>query len=209
MLNLFTIISQNWPIALLITFCFWPGLMFLVGWIGESRLVPIGENQSKAFFPGDLTFGVMFIMLAVFYTEASKIDPDVVTKLEAPGPIGVSIVLALLVSIPLRKKDKPGYPKRALRSPTKICHDVIGYVLIPFMVIWLVMPAIELWVSSMWFDRKPDLSGIHTPIEIIILMGMIYGFCVWKDTTDTKLAEKAKYMHTAYWQPLWKKTPPQ
>ena len=208
MLSFFRIINDSWSLALLLTFCFWPGLMFIVGWVGESRLVPIGKNQSKAFFPGDFSFGIMFVMLAMFYARASEIEPDIVHEiLETPGWIGFSAVMSFILFFFLRRKDRFAYPKRAYNSPTKICHDIVGFFIIPFMLIWMEYPALSLWVRSKWLDRTPDLSEIHIPIEIIILMWLLYLFCAWHDATDAKLSEKTKYMHTAHWKPLWQKTP--
>lgn len=207
MLSFFKIIANNWSLALFITFCFWPGLMFLVGWIGESRLIPMGEKQSKAFFPGDFAFGIMFVCLAIFYAKASEIEPDIVAEtLETPGWVGFSAVVAFILFFFLRRKDRFAYPKRAFNSPTKICHDVVGFLLIPFMLIWMEYPALSLFARSMWFKRTPDLSNIRTPIELIVLAWLLYIFCLWKDATDARLAEKARYMHTAYWRPLWQKT---
>lgn len=203
LMGFFATISRNWALALLITFAIWPGLMFLVGWIGESRIVPTGENQSKAFFPGDFAFGIMFVTLAIFYTRAAEIDIETVKMLEEPSWIRLCTIISILIFIYMRRRDRFAYPRRAFRSPTKICHDIVGFMIIPFMLIWMEYPAISL------FFRNSKLRDLSFSIELIALMWMFYGFCVWKDSTDEEMAEKAKYMHIDYWQPLWKKTPPQ
>ena len=45
----------------LLIWLFWPGTMFVVGWVLEGRTVPIWEHQAKLFFPGDLAFGIIVV----------------------------------------------------------------------------------------------------------------------------------------------------
>lgn len=85
---------------LLLFLAIWPGTMFLVGLIGESRFLPIWRDQSKAFFPGDLTLAPLALSFLMMHERTDSL------------PLVESVwwwllVMALMapVAIQLRKSD--------------------------------------------------------------------------------------------------------
>ena len=204
MLDFFKLVSEHYTLSIIIAWLIWPGLMFLVGWIFESRMVPVFKNQSMAFLPGDFVFELMYVALALFYVEATEINPNIINAIQNPGWVALSALFAFFIFLPLRRRDRGAYPKRAFYSPTKLCHDICGYYFIPFMLIWLEYPAIS------YIVRDEMIRGQSWwLVGIIAVCWFIYGACVIHDMHDIFLASYAPYMHPENWKPLWKKTPPQ
>ena len=121
----------------LIFWLFWPGLMYVVGAIGESRLIPTIQHQSKAFMPGDFSLGVMAVALLGLHTSTCQ-DPGWWGY--CPFLWCVVLFIMGIVTIIVRKGDVAHYPYRAGIGPTKITHDIIGYWLIPSLLICLGVP---------------------------------------------------------------------
>ena len=118
-------------ILFVISFCaIWYGAMILIGLVFESRLVPMGKLQSKAYFPGDIAVGTMILAIYREYYEFGYKVPTYWPAVVIPVTIGL-----FLFNYWLLKGDWACYERRASHSPTKVWHDFVGfYILEPLIV---------------------------------------------------------------------------
>ena len=180
----------NKYILVLLTWIFWPGLMFIVGLIGESRLVPVGRLQSRAFLPGDLAFGVIFVALIGLYEPGENINAKLFVFLLLP---------ILLIAWELRENDVKSYPPRARISPTKITHDFIGYFLIPLTLCNLGLTKIVRFITD-----KESFSGTYPHWTIVVSGLLFYIICVVIDSEHPATLAMINARHPADWKPIWK-----
>lgn len=182
-------------VTLLVSWLIWPGLMFLVGAIFESRLIPIGRGQSWAFIPGDFSLGVMATALLVMYTDTGK---DIPLVGSACWWIPVIVVLGV-IAVFWHRNDVSYYPPRAGRSPTKILHNFVGYFLFPVILVGLGVPQIvEAFVSGM------SLSILRCWLIFVAALAF-YLVCVLHDTFSAPTAKDIYRRHPDDWRPIWKK----
>lgn len=184
------------PLLLLAFWLIWPGLMFIVGFIGESRLVPVGRHQSKAFMPGDLMLGIMVLALISLYAYKPE-APDWWGFLGAWW-IAIAVVMALLALL-ARAHDVTSYPTRAGNSPTKILHDVIGYFLIPMILVGMGIPKL---VAGIMRGGEFYLPGWAVFLSALAF----YMLCVFVDIKKGVTPEDIRMRHTEDWQPIWQKS---
>ena len=173
---------------------FWPGLMFVVGFIGESRLVPIFEHQSRAFFPGDLSLPI--ILLALFSLHRRTYQ-----RKGWWGYFPAFFALVFLTMIPIalffRYLDSAHYPNIAMYSPTKIVHDVIGYYLYPAILIVVGFPQL---VDCIF---KKDRSSMVN--WIVFFLGLAFYFvCTFIDMAHPATEADVIARHPVNWVPIWK-----
>lgn len=170
---------------------FWPGTMFLIGAIGESRLVPVWKHQSKAFIPGDLLLGIALV--AEISMHKIRLEPYYYS-LKYWGFI--FLYTALVVFPALRKRDVINYPPRAIRSPTKIFHDTVGYIVIPTVMIGLGAPYLTLQ-SITAQENRASLT--------VFFLGVVgYILCVVIDVKAGFTEEDARMRQPSDWNPIWK-----
>ena len=175
---------------------FWPGAMLLAGPIFESRIVPIGKHQSKAFMPGDLTLSIMFVSLLNIHERTYQdknwwgYSPILYT--------GVFAIMALVALI-LRANDVANYPnKRSAMSPTKIMHDVVGYYFIPAVLAALGLPQlIDCIICG-------DIAQNLTSWLVFGTALFLYTACVIYDAIRPATAEDIKLRHPPNWKPIWR-----
>ena len=170
--------------------------IFIVGIVGESRLIPIGQHQSQAFLPGDLSLGIMAVALLSLHAN----------KLEKPNYWGYSPIWWLVVLITVsfiayyaRKNDVANYPYRSSISPTKITHDIVGYWLIPTLLIALGIP--KLFSNFVHSTLFIDWTSWVTFIGAIAF----YIACVIQDYVIGYTTEDVLARHPENWQPIWKR----
>lgn len=180
-INKFLMVGLFWLI--------WPGLMFLVGLVGESRLVPVWKHQSKVFIPGELFFGVAVVAEVGMH----KIE----MAFSQPIHVFIWVIIAIEVIFQLfpalRERDVVNYPPRSIMSPTKITHDIVGYILIPIAMIGLGVPYIPLiFVRDNWMNW------------IVFLVSMVgYFVCVAIDCKNGFTLEDTQARHPSDWRPIW------
>ena len=179
----------------LIFWLFWPGLMYIVGAIGESRLVPIIKHQSKAFMPGDFSLGVMAVAFLGLHIDTC-VDPNWWGYM--PSVWAIVFAIMWLVAYFVRRGDVAYYPYRAGVSPTKITHDVIGYWLIPSLLICLGVPELINEITA------GNLLA-YWPNWLVFLLAMaFYVACVIYDTKQDYTPEDTRARHPEDWQPIWR-----
>ncbi|MBO4812951.1 hypothetical protein J5491_02260 [Candidatus Saccharibacteria bacterium] len=185
----------NIALLILISWLIWPGMMFLVGWVGESRLIPVGEHQSMAFLPGDLSLGVMAIELLRLH-ERTYDNPNW-WGYDPAFWMFVTMAVAMVVLAFVIEADQKNYPPRASLSPTKITHDVVGYWLIPTLLFGLGLPQL---VDGIRFG-----IGGSWPIWLEFTMALsFYIACVVNDCLKGATEEDIAIRHPANWQPIWR-----
>ena len=179
---------------LVIGWAIWPGSFFLVALIGESRVSSLWKNQSKAFFPGDLTLPVMWIvMLRLNFGENMLI-----------GPLTLIISLIALIIVEfvifyvmdrVATEDQKNYPDRSEDSPTKIYHDLIGYYIFPMSI----APHCIFYVASLVENRVwPSWSLLWVVVPLIF-----YVLCVMYDMRKGFTTEDLEARHPSDWKPVW------
>lgn len=176
--------------------CIWYGAMLLIGIVFESRLVPMLKLQSRAFFPGDIALGVMFLALWREYYEYNAHFPGYWWAVSIPLTMGLCIF-----NVWLLKKDRAYYPKRAANSPTKLWHDIAGFFVIEIVIVnSALLLLIEVIRGSQSFGSTID------PIMFVIAL-VFYESCDIWDFTHPATRNQVNARHTADWKPIWKKAP--
>ena len=172
---------------IIIGYIFWPGSFFITGIIFESRIIPIDRRQSMLFWPGDLTIVPLFAWLL----KIRRVGDYPEWGNHIVWWIFVALAM-LVVALLLRKNDIKNYPPRSGNSPTKILHDVIGYFIIPTMLIGIGIPDLMMLTKFV----IPWLSVFYLLFMFIGcgIMDKVYGFA----------PEDVIARHPEDWEPIWK-----
>ena len=194
---------QNKFLMVGLVWLLWPGLMFLVGVIGESRLVPVWKHQPKAFNPGELLIGVALVALLGMHAE--RVDSYYYSPAYWLYEVMVFVWLYCFV---IRKKVQQNYPARSAVSPTKITHDVVGYILIPTALCSLGLPKLFAWPSLGHIElpkllvRSPLCSSKENWTVFFVAMAG-YIICVIADIKKGYTEEDIQARHPSDWKPIW------
>lgn len=191
LINFYMAAPNNKYIMVFLFWLFWPGTMFIVGIIGESRLVPIVRSQSRAFLPGDLAFGVIFVSLIGLYQPGEQLNNKLFAFLLVP---------TLIIAWQVRENDDKSYPPRARTSPTKITHDFIGYFVLPIVLLSLGLPKLGDFVI-----HKRSFSDTYPHWTIVVSGLLFYIICVIIDNERPVTNKMVNARHPADWKPIWKK----
>lgn len=175
---------------------FWPGVMIIVGFVFESRFIPISEGQSKAFMPGDLSLAVMFVSLLNIHERTIS---NKAWWGYSPNSWAIIIVVTTIIAILLRWNDAQNYPnRRSVMSPTKITHDLVGYFLIPTVLVGLGLPQlIESIAYKQLFQHQISWGVLGVAI-------LLYVSCVIYDVIRPATVEDMELRHPANWKPIWR-----
>lgn len=181
----------------IVAWIIWPGLMFFVGVVFESREVPLWKHQSKAFFPGDLSLSIMLVALIGMYAKTGVRGVAMVDSLY--WWLIVIITMAIVAWI-LRKNDVANYPtRRAVCSPTKMTHDVMGYFIIPMLLAGLGMPQlVEMIIGDGVLDVTKNCWLAFTFAVAFFLTCVAVDFVNQPDTVDMNAR------HPSDWRPIWR-----
>lgn len=179
-------------IGLIIAWLIWPGLMFVVALIGESRVLPLWKKQSKAFIPGDLALSIIVLnCYAFWHSEYAPGAKNFWYKFTFTPWVTVLIgVLVVCIGVFLHTNDCKNYPKRAANSPTKWVHDIMGYFVLLFLIAWFVPSTIFVEFT---------VYGITN-----VLWGAFYVFMIILDMSIGFNNETVYARHPSDWQPIWK-----
>lgn len=182
-------------VLVLVSWLVWPGLMFAVGLVFESRVVPIGKGQSKMFFPGDLAIGIILVGIISMYDKTGTYIPMV----DSPYWWIVVVVVMAVVAIRARKGDAISYPPRAARSPTKITHDVMGYFLSPVLMIGLGIPQLGM------LEEEGVFAATRLGWLAVAMGVVLYLFCTALDLITFYDSNDIASRHPEDWVPIWRK----
>ena len=188
-----------------------PGMMFVIGVIGESRWLPISpKRQFLSFFPGDILLGAT---VAGLLMNASRLPATRVWYNSMPWHIvvlfGALVVASCMTYGEYRESVRgQGYARRALFSPTKLYHNFglyggLGYIgfstltaniagiVIDFSMgglsrlILCLLPG-AVWLSFLFLEQSDSFL-----VRITGVPG------------DTVKATRVKTAHVANWHPIW------
>ncbi len=173
----------------LLLLAIWPGSLFIVGIIGESRLIPIDSHQSKAFWPGELALPVMALTIFLEFDRGFRI-PGYGYYLAAG-----MFVAWLPIAVMLWREDSTWYGPRANRGPTKIWHNLGGFVLAPVAV---VPSAIMIFVEKI--RGNYDMSWVG--FAVYLIAAAFYFYCAATDKLQHEGDESLR--HPEDWQPIWR-----
>lgn len=186
--------GHGYFVTLFICWALTPGMMFVLGIIGESRLIPIApDRQFVSFFPGDLFLGVtatgLLTLAPQLPAEHHWYNATWWSVLVLIGAVVVAVVMTWF------EWSSGAYPTRAIFSPTKLYHNGVlyigyGYVIVTTLVaalagarswtlLWVLVPGL-VWVGLMVVDNMSSAEA---------------------------LARKAAGAHTPHWKPIWRRAP--
>jgi hypothetical protein len=179
-----------YAINLLMFWLFWPGGMFLAGWIGESRLVPLWRRQSKMFFPGELSLGVMTLSLLSMHVKiGSK------TSILWLWWFCLIVVVKLVIFLSRRESSKRHRRPKARCSPTKLTYDVVEHIIKPTILIGLGLPLLGEGMHN------NDILNLTYPYLWIFIGAFIfYSICA---VCDFKHPISDENRYPVNWQPIW------
>lgn len=183
------LLSDRFLVTLGVAWTITPLLFILIGVLFESRLVPLGRNQSRAFMPGDLALGVVlasgwYLFPQVSVTSVWRADPLM---------LAISLVAGGLLCWAMRKRfDGPAYHPRALRSPTKVYHDFVLYIFYAAALIYVCVPSIL--TETSWGEENLG------PKLLALFMLAVWMWGVVCDALNPRIP--TTQMHVRKWQPL-------
>ena len=208
---------NKYLLVLLLWLFFWPGGMFLIGLIGEKRLVPIWKHQARAFLPGDMMFGIIVVAFGGFFSAIATRTGTIMLEKSANSVWSLlpAFVVALVVYFILHNKEKDDYKVRALHSPTKIAHDIVGYILIPQVLISFLTIAIDVTRRYYRFAKEimPEVAvknlialwKVSWPYWAVIIAAIaVYIGCFIYDIRHPATPEDIAARHPEDWQPIWR-----
>lgn len=184
--------------TLLICWALTPGMMFVIGLVGESRLIPWTPSyQFLSFLPGDFFLGGMAAGLLVLSRQLPA-----ERHLYNNGWFHLVLLLgAAAVAVIITRgeyNDPNGYGHRAVLSPTKLYHNLLlyggyGYIIVATLV------ALVAWAVM---QHEMAFTGL---LVLCLLPGLIWvGLLV----VEQKVPENVKRdrVHNAHvndWSPIW------
>lgn len=182
------IAGNNFWITLIICVIFTPVGHLLVGFLFESRLVPITPNkQFLSFFPGDLFLAVS---MAGLLTLASDLPAE---KYWYNDPswhlLLLAFVAATAAAATYSEWKSMVYPTRAILSPTKLYHNGVLYVVYGYAIVATLAALIAGSQWSWW-------------LLAALIPGLIWSGLVVHDSSlrPEKAREKAKHAHVSDWE---------
>lgn len=184
------IIWLPWPIVLMIGWLITPGMMFVLGWILESRTLPIIEN-SRAFLPGDFFLGLILASSAVILRNSRiRRDSFVLSK---RWLIFASVLTAVAVFLVGKLVlDRGNYTIGQILSPTKLWHDIIVYMGYGPIIATMAIPALL---------PSPGESLLTRCLRIGMIAGIIiFGSCLVLDSASSL---EYRRLHIEWWSPFW------
>lgn len=181
---------------LLVLLMFWAMLpfgQFLVGWIFESRTVPLFSGQARLFFPGDLAIGIIMTgLVGLNVCNPVKWDAAVAVFWH----LAIATV-ALVIFYILRKNDAGQYPIPAGDSPTKWYHDICGYFISIYFILSFGLPqVVKFFLGS---------SPIDAEWAIVVAGAIIYAACAVYDAGHPATYADMLARHPVEWHPIWRR----
>ncbi len=217
LMSMYTANPASKFLMVLMTWLFWPGTMFLVGWVFERRSVPIWKHQAKLFFPGDLAFGVIVVAFIGMFNKIAR-RTDTIMLNEAIDTVWIwvlALVISFGVCFALHNNEKGCYETRALHSPTKITRDIVGYVFIPWVLLSLLtITIVTVWRYCQFAQEKIPGSMLKNlgalaqeswPYWLVITAAIaLYIGCLINDNHHPATSEDIVARHPADWRPIWR-----
>ncbi|MBO7560584.1 hypothetical protein J6T21_00900 [Candidatus Saccharibacteria bacterium] len=192
--------GESWwhlVILVVIYYAFWPGLMFINGWVFESRLVPFWKGQSKAFLPGDFSLGIAAVAFISMYVK----NPCYGRVYSIWYWFATAAICAVLASI-WRHVDISNCPRDIWYTPTKLTHDICGYFICMWILVSLGVPQL-IWAIGNGFNFGKCST------EWIVFAACVAFYLAWGiyDLTHPATPEEVAMRHPGkgQYKPIWKR----
>jgi hypothetical protein len=194
------IYTLPWLAALLVGWAITPSMMFVIGWILESRTLPIGTVQSMAFWPGDWCLGIA-LGLAVYGLRYLPIHG----WWQSTWWPWTVLAIALVYVVSRRLLDAPNYTEAlgaTANSPTKLYHDIVacgGYFTVIVVIVVPVLGCMSL----------TSLGANVLRLALVVFLALYICGAVY-DATHPQVeppsvdGRRPDIMHPADWRPIWK-----
>ena len=188
-----------------------PGMMFVIGIIGESRWLPISpKRQFLSFFPGDILLGatVAGLLVNASHLPVARVWYNSV-QWHIVVLIGALVVASGMTYGEYRESVRgQGYARCALFSPTKLYHNFglyggLGYV---------GVSALTANIAGLVIEFDVDMLG---QLTLCLLPGAVWLSFLFLEQSDSFLmritgvsgdtvkATRIKTAHVANWRPIW------
>lgn len=182
---------------ILLLIAFWaifPGLMFVIARIAESRTITLNPKvQSTTFWPGELALGVMLIALWKQYGRI-ELESGVWKK---PEYFAIIIIATIIFGYVVRRHDASFYKTRAEISPTKVFHDLVGYFVVPMIVAYYAVPLF--WEGVV---KKTIVLNLVDTIHFVAAI-VFYLVCLAIDAQRVASEDDIYKRHPHDWKPSW------
>ena len=187
----------NPTLILVLAWAILPLGIFAVSRVFESRHFPLWRGQSKMFFPGDLMPGILLSEVATLTQKKASADWH---WYKSGLWLVVTIIIIASLFVFLRHIDTPRYEARAAISPTKLYHDICGYIIFAWLLLVRGVPELlHAIIHPIYTAQNFSLEWI-----IILLSGPFYLWCAWYDYRHPENAD-FNLRHPADWKPFWRK----
>jgi hypothetical protein len=175
-----------------------PGLMFVIGWIFESRTIAVfRDGQSRQFLPGDI--GLAFVLAGVAYGQRLLPENPGAYYAHPAYPFVVFALTAAIVVVMRCVVDAPYYAPRARHSPTKWYHDVGCY---GFLGALILIPSFPFLTSCFGPPLPKEAVFVWCPV-VAGLFTWLGGLFI--DMHKGGRHYKTEVRHPDDWQPIWHK----
>lgn len=183
-------------VLLLIYWGIWPGLMFAVAGIFESRPVYLGKGQSRMFWPGDFMLGLVFVMVIGLHAK----NPIAWSFCHSAWYYLLTALVHAIIAWFGRIPDGKRYPVGSRNSPTKIAHDFCGYFLSAWLLTSFGIPQI------VWSIKTTSFSKCAFEWTVIAVAAVFFLAMTAWDITHPPTSEERLLMHPDKYYPCWRKT---
>lgn len=184
--------GHSFWVTLVICIAITPIGHLVVGFIGESRLVPLVPNkQFLSFFPGDL---LLAVAAAGLLWQAGDITNGSFWYNSTWWHVAVLVAAAVIAVLMTYGEWKSGvYPSEAILSPTKIYHNGLLYIGYGYVIVTTLVAVV--------FG-----SNLNWALVWILASALLWAVLVVIDSTlgDEQAREKAQYAHVPNWEPIWR-----
>jgi hypothetical protein len=188
-----------------------PGTMFVLGLVGESRLLPwTADKQFLSFFPGDIFLGMAVAGMLVL---AQRLPSGSYWYSSRTWHLLV-LIGALVVAFLITRgeyNDPNGYGHRAVLSPTKLYHNGVLYGLYGYVIV-VVLAAL---VGGLLVNWSWESFGL---LVACLLPMLLWASCLVLEQNDAFLEKYAatngqtaqdvktrrvENAHVNDWEPIW------
>ncbi|MCL2002353.1 hypothetical protein FWG76_03025, partial [Candidatus Saccharibacteria bacterium] len=192
------LLAAPWWVVLGFGWLVTPGMMFILGWVLESRTIPIGKGQSRGFFPGDFGLAVVLTASVKSFATISELPPFFLT----PAYTALVVCGGWVIGVAFTLHDRRRYTRRAYLSPTKLYHDFGIICFYGPLIAIIALPALLFGRSSVW--STVALSGL-----LLWLGGLALDTRrIPIDPQDPAAGHRPflnyKLIHAEDWKPFWK-----
>jgi hypothetical protein len=188
--------------AMFVSWAITPGAMFVIGWVFESRTLPFGDVQSKAFLPGDLCLGVVLGMAV----RGQRYLPEHGWWQGTWWPILVVVVAVAFVVSRRLWWDAPNYakiPGATASSPTKWYHDIMVQGVHLTIIVVITVPVL---FCMAWTSAVANVDRL-----VLVMWLAFYVRFVVYDARHEQVeppsvdGRRPDLMHPSDWRPIWRR----